>query len=165
MPEDLRIGHGFDVHRFAAGRKLILAGVEIPHRKGLIGHSDADVLLHAVMNALLGAMSEGDIGVRFPDTDPAYRGIASTELLQRVLRLLRRKRLRVLSLDVTLVAEGPKLAPFYGLMKKNLAAHMKLDASRISVKAATAEGLGAIGAGKGIAATAVVLLGKQRSSR
>jgi len=165
MPEDLRIGHGFDVHRFATGRKLILAGVEIPHGKGLVGHSDADVLLHAVMNALLGAMSEGDIGVHFPDSDPAYKGIPSTELLRRVLMLLRRRRFRVLSLDVTLVAERPKLAPFYGRMKKNLAAQMKLDAGRISVKAATAEGLGAIGAAKGIAATAVVLLGKRRSTR
>ena len=158
MVREFRIGHGFDVHRFRRGRKLILGGVEIPYRVGLAGHSDADVVCHAVINAVLGAMSEGDIGVHFPDTDPRYRGIASTELLDRVLRLMRRRRFKLVNVDVTLIAQQPKLAPYYGPIKKSVARLFGVAEKRISVKATTTEKLGWAGQGKGMAATAVVLL-------
>lgn len=158
MPREFRIGHGFDVHRFRRGRKLILGGVEVPYRMGLAGHSDADVLLHAVINAVLGAMAEGDIGMYFPDTDPRYRGIASTEMLDTVRRLMRRKRFKLVNLDVTLIAQQPKLAPYYAAMKKNVARRFGVAESKISIKATTTEKLGWVGQGKGMAATAVVLL-------
>ena len=158
MTKDFRIGHGFDVHRLVRGRKLILAGREIPHSKGLAGHSDADVVLHAIINALLGALGEGDIGVHFPDTDPRYKGIASGKLLHRVLEIARRKRFKLVNLDVTLLAQRPKLAPHYATMRKNLAQLFKVGENRINIKAATTEKLGWLGAGKGMAATAVVLL-------
>jgi 2-C-methyl-D-erythritol 2,4-cyclodiphosphate synthase len=155
---DFRIGHGFDVHRFRRGRKLILGGVEIPYRMGLAGHSDADVLWHAVINALLGAMSEGDIGMHFPDTDPRYKGIASTKMLEKVLHLMRRRGFKLVNVDVTLVAQQPKLARYYGPMRKAMAQRFNLAESRINIKATTTEKLGWAGQGKGMAATAVVLL-------
>ena len=158
MALDFRIGHGFDVHRFARGRKLILAGLEIPHSKGLLGHSDADVVLHAIINALLGAMGEGDIGVHFPDTDPRYKDIASGKLLDRVLQIARRKRFKLVNLDVTLLAQEPKLARHYATMRKSVARRFKVGESRINIKATTTEKLGWVGQGKGMAATAVVLL-------
>ncbi|HEY7316552.1 MAG TPA: 2-C-methyl-D-erythritol 2,4-cyclodiphosphate synthase [Candidatus Binatia bacterium] len=158
MAREFRIGHGFDVHRFRRGRKLILGGVEIPYRMGLAGHSDADVICHAVINAVLGAMSEGDIGVHFPDTDPRYRGIASTEMLDRVLRLMRRRRFKLVNVDVTLIAQQPRLAPYYGAMKKSVARLFGVAEKRISIKATTTEKLGWAGQGKGMAATAVILL-------
>ena len=157
---EIRIGHGFDVHRFRRGRKLILGGVEIPHDKGLAGHSDADALLHALINAILGAMGEGDIGTHFPDGDPAYKGIASSKLLAEVLGIARRKRFKLVNADVTLVVQQPKLSPHYTKMRKNVAAICRIAESRISIKATTTEKLGWAGAGKGMAATAVVLLSR-----
>jgi 2-C-methyl-D-erythritol 2,4-cyclodiphosphate synthase len=155
---EFRIGHGFDVHRFRRGRKLILGGVEIPYRMGLAGHSDADVVWHAVINAFLGAMSEGDIGLHFPDTDPRYKGIASTKMLDKVLRLMRRKGFKLVNVDVTLVAQQPKLAPYYGVIRKAMAQRFRVVENKISIKATTTEKLGWVGQGKGMAATAVVLL-------
>jgi len=160
MPKDIRIGHGFDVHRFRSGRKLILGGVEIPHSRGLFGHSDADAVLHALMNAILGALSEGDIGTHFPDTDPRYRGVASAKLLERVLELMRLKRFKLINADITVVAERPKLAPHYAAMRRRVARLCGVGESQISIKATTTEKLGWIGQAKGLAATAVVLLGK-----
>src|SRR5918996_350771 len=125
MVQDFRIGHGFDAHRLVRGRKLILAGVEIAHSKGLLGHSDADVVLHAIINALLGAMGEGDIGVHFPDTDPRYKNIASGKLLDRVLQIARRKRFKLVNLDVTLLVQEPKLAGHYATMRKSVARRFK----------------------------------------
>ena len=158
MAREYRIGHGFDVHRFRRGRKLIVGGIEIPYRMGLAGHSDADVLLHAVINAVLGAMSEGDIGMHFPDTDPRYRGIASTEMMDTVLRLMRRRGFKLVNVDVTLIAQRPKLAPYYAAMKKGIARRFGVAESKVSIKATTTEKLGWAGQGKGMAATAVVLL-------
>jgi len=163
MATEFRIGHGFDVHRFSRGRKLILGGVEIPHGMGLIGHSDADVLLHALMNALLGAIGEGDIGSHFPDSDPAYKNVASTKLLEVVADLMRQKRFKLVNADITLVAERPRLAPHYARMKKNVATQLKVGESQLNIKATTTEKLGWAGEGKGMAATAVVLL--RRSAR
>jgi len=137
MAQELRIGHGFDVHRFRRGRKLILGGVEIPYDKGLAGHSDADAVLHALIDALLGAMAEGDIGTHFPDRDPAYKDIASGKLLAQVLRIMRRKRFNLVNADVTVVAERPKLSPYYLRIRKNVAALCNIAESRISVKATT----------------------------
>jgi len=160
MAKEIRIGHGFDAHRFRRGRKLILGGVEIPHNKGLVGHSDADAVLHALINAILGAMAEGDIGTHFPDSDPAYKNIASTELLKKVLRIATGKRFKLVNADVTLVAQQPKLSPHYKKIRKRVAALCGVAESRISVKATTTEKLGWTGAGKGMAATAVVLLSR-----
>lgn len=160
MATGIRIGHGFDVHRLRRGRKLILGGVEIPHRAGLMGHSDADVLLHALINALLGAMNEADIGTHFPDSDPRYKNIESGLLLQEVLRIMRRKRFKLINADVTLVAQQPKLAPHYAAMRKKVAGYLNVAESRINIKAATTEKLGWIGRGEGMAATAVVLLSR-----
>lgn len=160
MAREIRIGHGFDVHRFRRGRKLMLGGIEIPHDRGLGGHSDADALLHALINAILGAMGEGDIGTHFPDDNPAYKNIASAKLLAQVLRIARRRRFKLLNADVTLVAQQPKLSPHYKKMRKSVAAICGVAESRISVKATTTEKLGWAGAGKGMAATAVVLLGR-----
>ena len=162
MVRDLRIGHGFDVHRLQRGRKLILGGVMIPYAYGLAGHSDADVLLHALINALLGAMGKGDIGSHFPDTDPRYRGISSERLLERVLKMMDRERFQVINGDVTVIAEKPRIAPFTNKIRQKLARLLKVRVSQINLKAVTTEGLGWIGAGKGMAATAVVLLAKTR---
>ena len=160
MAKDFRIGHGFDAHRFRRGRKLMLGGVEIPHERGLYGHSDADAVLHALINALLGAMGEGDIGTHFPDNDPRYKGIASGKLLAQVLRIMRRRRFKLVNADITLIAQEPKLAPHYARMRKNVAGLCNVLVERISIKATTTEQLGWIGAGKGMAATAVVLLSR-----
>lgn len=154
----MRIGHGYDVHRFAEGRDLVLGGVKIPHDRGLLGHSDADVLTHAVMDALLGAAALGDIGLHFPDSDPAYRGISSLSLLERVGKLLREKGYSVGNIDATVVAEEPRLRPYIDAMRKNIAAALGVDAEHISVKATTEEGLGFTGERLGIAAHAVCLL-------
>jgi len=160
MAKEIRIGHGFDAHRFRRGRKLILGGVEIPHDKGLAGHSDADAVLHALINAILGAMAEGDIGTHFPDSDPAYKNIASAELLKNVLRIATRRRFKLVNADVTLVMQQPKLSPHYKNIRKSVASLCGVAESRISVKATTTEKLGWTGAGKGMAATAVVLLSR-----
>ena len=156
----LRIGHGYDVHRLTEGRRLILGGVEVPYEKGLLGHSDADVLTHAVMDALLGAAALGDIGKLFPDTDEAYAGISSILLLERVAERLREAGYAVVNLDATVLAQAPKLAPYRERMRENLARALSLDTSRVSVKATTEEGLGFTGEGLGIAAHAVALLEK-----
>ena len=156
----LRIGHGYDVHRLTEGRRLILGGVEVPYEKGLLGHSDADVLTHAVMDALLGAAALGDIGKLFPDTDAAYAGISSILLLERVAERLREAGYAVVNLDATVLAQAPKLAPYRERMRENLAHVLALDASRVSVTATTEEGLGFTGEGLGIAAHAVALLEK-----
>jgi len=158
MAKELRIGHGFDVHRFRRGRKLILGGVEIPHGRGLYGHSDADAVIHALINAMLGAMGAGDIGTHFPDRDPRYKGIASSKMLATVLGIMRRKRFKLVNADITVVAQEPKLAAYYGPMRKGVAGFCKVSADRISVKATTTERLGWLGAGKGVAVTALVLL-------
>ena len=156
----LRIGHGYDVHRLTEGRRLILGGVEVPYEKGLLGHSDADVLTHAVMDALLGAAALGDIGKLFPDTDAAYAGISSILLLERVAERLREAGYAVVNLDATVLAQAPKLAPYRERMRENLARALVLDTSCVSVKATTEEGLGFTGEGLGIAAHAVALLEK-----
>jgi 2-C-methyl-D-erythritol 2,4-cyclodiphosphate synthase len=158
MATEFRIGHGFDVHRLVRGRKLVLAGLEIPYSKGLLGHSDADVVLHAIINALLGAMGEGDIGTHFPDTDPRYKGSASGKLLEEVLKITRRKRLKVVNLDVTLMAQAPKLSPHYAAMRESVARQVGVKPDRVNIKATTTEKLGWVGQGKGMAAAAVVLL-------
>lgn len=154
----MRIGHGYDVHRLVPGRKLILGGVEVPYELGLLGHSDADVLTHAVMDALLGAAALGDIGQLFPDNDPAYEGADSLLLLKRVAELLAQKGCAIGNVDATVLAQRPKLAPHISAMRKALAEAMGVPLDRVSVKATTEEGLGFTGAGEGIAAHAVVLL-------
>ena len=155
---DLRIGHGYDVHRLTEGRKLILGGVEIPYEKGLLGHSDADVLVHAVMDALLGAAGLGDIGRHFPDSDPAYAGADSLVLLDHVVALLNEKGWQVGNVDATILAQRPKLAPHIDQMRDNLARHMNVTAEQVNVKATTEEGLGFTGDGSGMAAHAVALI-------
>lgn len=157
----MRIGNGYDVHRLVAGRKLILGGVDIPYEKGLLGHSDADVLLHAISDAILGAIAEGDIGKHFPDSDPAYKGADSIKLLQHVMALARGKGYAIGNVDATIVAQRPKLAPHIQLMRENIAAALDTTADRINVKATTTEELGFAGRGEGIASYAVVLLEKQ----
>ena len=154
----MRIGQGYDVHRLTEGRKLILGGVEIPYEKGLLGHSDADVLVHAVMDALLGAAALGDIGQHFPDTDPAYKGISSIELLGKVGALLEEKGYVIENIDATIIAQRPKLASYRPQMAENIAEALHLDPSRVSVKATTEEGLGFTGSGEGIASQAITLL-------
>ncbi len=154
----MRIGMGYDVHRLTEGRPLIMGGVEIPYEKGLLGHSDADVLLHAVMDALLGAAAMGDIGKHFPDTDPAYRGISSLELLKRVGQLLEESCFLVENIDATIIAQAPKMRPYIDRMRQNIADVLKIDISQINVKATTEEGLGFTGSGEGISAQAVCLL-------
>lgn len=153
-----RIGFGFDVHQLTAGRKLILGGVEIPSEKGLLGHSDADVLLHAVCDALLGAAALGDIGKHFPDTDPAYKGISSIELLKHVGVLIRTHGYTVGNIDSTLVLERPKIAPHIAQMQKNISEALNLNSDQISIKATTNEGMGFIGAGEGAVAYAVTII-------
>ena len=154
----MRIGHGYDVHRLIAGRKLILGGVEIPFERGLDGHSDADVLVHALMDALLGAAGERDIGVLFPDTDERYKGVSSLLLLRKVADVLREKGFRVGNADVTVLAQRPKLKDYIPKMRENLARELDIPLDRINVKATTEEGLGFTGSGEGIACHAVCLL-------
>lgn len=157
---NLRIGHGYDVHRLVEGRRLILGGVDIPWERGLLGHSDADVLTHAVMDALTGAARLGDIGKLFPDTDPAYAGISSLKLLAEVGRLLGEKGFAVVNIDATLLAQAPKVGPYKQAMAENIAAALGIGAEQVNVKATTEEGLGFTGDGSGMAAHAVVLLEK-----
>ena len=154
----MRIGHGYDVHRFAEGRKLILGGVEVPFQVGLDGHSDADVLLHAVMDALLGAAALRDIGYHFPDTDMRYKGISSMELLGCVAQKIQDAGFRVSNVDVTMIAQAPKLKPYIPQMMENIAAKLDLDLSRVNVKATTEERLGFTGNMEGMACHAVCLL-------
>jgi len=156
----MRVGHGYDVHRLAAGRPLILGGVEIPFEKGLDGHSDADVLTHAVMDALLGAAALGDIGQLFPDSDDRYLGVSSLTLLAAVRERLQAAGWRAENIDATILAERPKLSPYEGQMRQNLAAVLELEAGQVSVKATTEEGLGFTGQKLGIAAHAVCLIEK-----
>lgn len=157
---NLRIGHGYDVHRLTEGRKLILGGVDIPWEKGLLGHSDADVLTHAVMDALTGAARLGDIGRLFPDTDPAYAGISSLKLLAEVGRLLAERGFSVVNIDATLLAQAPKVGPYRVQMAENIARALKIDPERVNIKATTEEKLGFTGDGSGMAAHAVVLVEK-----
>jgi 2-C-methyl-D-erythritol 2,4-cyclodiphosphate synthase len=154
----MRIGQGYDVHRLADGRKLILGGVEIPYEKGLLGHSDADVLVHAIMDSLLGAAALGDIGHLFPDTDPTYSGADSMKLLVKVCEVVRAAGYEIENVDSTVIAQKPKLAPFIYDMRKNIADSCGVDISQISVKATTEEKLGFTGSGEGISATAVCLI-------
>ena len=158
----MRIGQGYDVHRLTEGRKLILGGVEIPYEKGLLGHSDADVLIHAVMDALLGAAALGDIGQHFPDTDPAYKGISSIELLGKVGALLEEKGYVIENIDATIIAQRPKLAAYRPQMAANIADALHIETDRVSVKATTEEGLGFTGTGEGISSQAIVLLANVR---
>ncbi len=161
MKNDLRIGSGFDVHAFAEGRKLILGGVEIPYEKGLAGHSDADVLLHAITDALLGALALGDLGKHFPDTDKDFKDIDSSILLKKAYDLIRTKDYTLSNIDSVLMMEKPKVAPYVFQMRQNIAKVLNVDVDRISVKATTTERLGFTGRGEGIAASAVVLLNKE----
>ena len=154
----MRIGHGYDVHRLVEGRKLILGGVEIPYGLGLLGHSDADVLLHAVSDALLGAAALGDIGKHFPDTDPKYKGADSRVLLRHVVKLIREKGWQVGNVDVTVIAQAPKLSPNIPQMRENLAQDLEVEPDAVNVKATTEERLGFTGRGEGIACHAVCLL-------
>ena len=155
---NLRVGHGYDVHRLKTGRALILGGVNIPYDLGLDGHSDADVLTHAIMDALLGAAAAGDIGKLFPDNDEAFRDISSLELLRRVKLHLAEKNYRIVNVDATIVAQAPKLSPYREAMRENLAKVMEVDVEQVSVKATTEEHLGFTGKGEGIAAHAICLI-------
>ena len=154
----MRVGMGYDVHRLVEGRDLILGGVKIPYVKGLLGHSDADVLLHAVMDALLGAAALGDIGKHFPDSDPAYKGISSMLLLKKVGALLEEKGFFVDNIDATIIAQAPKMRPFIDDMRENIARALNMDISCVNVKATTEEGLGFTGNGEGISSQAVCML-------
>jgi len=154
----MRIGFGYDVHRLVEGRRLILGGVEIPFSKGLYGHSDADVLLHAICDSLLGAIGEGDIGRHFPDTDPAYKGISSLTLLSNVSTILKDKGYTVVNIDSTIIAQKPHLAGYIPDMIENIARTLQCDITRVNVKATTTEGLGFTGTGEGIAAYAVAII-------
>lgn len=154
----MRVGMGYDVHRLTEGRKLILGGVEIPWEKGLLGHSDADVLVHAVMDALLGAAALGDIGKQFPDTDPAYKGISSILLLRHVAELLKKNGYAIGNVDATIIAQKPKMAPHILKMRENMAEAMGISVDCLNVKATTEEGLGFTGREEGIAAQAICLL-------
>ena len=158
----MRIGMGYDVHRLTENRKLILGGVEIPYEKGLLGHSDADVLLHAIMDALLGAAALGDIGKHFPDTDSAYKGISSILLLEHVGRLLEAEGIKIGNIDATVIAQRPKLAPYIMNMRENIAKALNIDIQQINVKATTEEGLGFTGEGLGIASNAICLVEKEK---
>ncbi len=154
----MRIGQGFDVHPLVAGRRLVIGGVEIAHDKGLLGHSDADVLLHAICDALLGAAALGDIGKHFPDSDPRYKGIDSRELLRQVAKLLGGRGLRVVNVDATIIAQAPRMAPHIPRMVENIAADLGVGPGDVNVKATTTEGLGFAGRGEGIAAQAICML-------
>jgi len=154
----MRIGMGHDVHRLVPGRKLILGGVDIPHEKGLLGHSDADVLVHAVCDALLGSVGLGDIGLHFPDTDPQYKNISSLKLLAQTNEMVRQKGFTICNIDTTIFAEAPKIGPYRDTMQKNLAQAVEVAPGCINIKATTTEGLGIIGKGEGIGAMSVVLV-------
>jgi 2-C-methyl-D-erythritol 2,4-cyclodiphosphate synthase len=156
----MRIGIGYDVHKLVEGRKLILGGVEIPYEKGLLGHSDADVLLHAIKDAMLGAVALGDIGKHFPDTDDRYKGASSIKLLKEVNNKVNDKGYKINNIDVVIIAQKPKMAPYVEKMRKNIAEALEIDIECINVKATTTEGLGFTGEGKGIAAQAVVTVDK-----
>lgn len=158
----MRIGHGYDVHRLVEGRRCIIGGVDIPHEKGLLGHSDADVLLHAIMDAVLGAMAAGDIGKLFPDSDPAYKGADSLALTRRVAEVMGERGYRLGNLDATVIAQAPKLAPHIPAMRERIAEAFGVGVDRVSVKATTEERLGFTGSGEGIAAHAVCLLEEAR---
>lgn len=160
---DLRVGCGYDVHAFVEGRPLVLGGVTIPHASGLLGHSDADVLVHALMDAIIGALREGDIGRLFPDTDPSFAGASSIELLGTVAALMRRRGFRLVDADTVLVIESPKVAPYRDQMRSAIAAALGVDVECIGVKATTTEGLGFTGRGEGVGAHAVVLLERVES--
>lgn len=155
---DYRMGIGYDMHPLAAGRPLVLGGVCIPYERGLAGHSDADVLVHAVCDALLGAAGLGDIGMHFPDSDPRYRGIDSLLLLRETVRMIRQKGFRVANVDVCLIAEAPKISPYREAMRQNIANTVEIEACRINIKATTTEGLGSIGRGEGMAAMSTALI-------
>lgn len=154
----MRIGIGYDVHKLVSGSDLIIGGVNIPYEKGLLGHSDADVLLHAICDALLGAAALGDIGKHFPDTDPAYKGISSMDLLEQVGNLLEENHFLVENIDATIIAQMPKMRPYIDTMRENIASVLHLDIMQVNVKASTEEGLGFTGAGEGISSQAVCLL-------
>jgi len=154
----MRIGHGYDVHRLVADRKLIMGGVHIPWELGLLGHSDADVLLHAIADAILGAIGEGDIGKHFPDSDPAYKGADSLKLLAHVMKLAETRGYRLGNLDATIIAQQPKMAPHIPSMRQNIATVLNADMGQVNVKATTEEGLGFSGRGEGISAHAIVLM-------
>lgn len=154
----MRIGMGYDVHRLVEGRKLILGGVEIPYELGLLGHSDADVLLHAISDALLGAAALGDIGKHFPDTDPAYKGISSIKLLKHVGELLEENLFLIENIDATIIAQAPKMRPYIDAMRQNIADALGIELSQVNVKATTEEGLGFTGSGEGISSQAICLL-------
>ena len=154
----MRIGQGYDIHALVAGRALVIGGVTIPHDKGLQGHSDADVLLHAICDALIGAAAQGDIGKHFPDTDPRYKGADSRVLLRAVVQLLRMNHYRIVNDDSTVIAQAPKLAPYIDAMRDNIAADLNIAFEDVNVKAKTAEHLGALGRKEGIAAQAVALI-------
>jgi 2-C-methyl-D-erythritol 2,4-cyclodiphosphate synthase len=156
----MRIGYGYDVHRLTEGRKLILGGVEIPHERGLLGHSDADVLIHAIIDAILGALAWGDIGSWFPDNDTAYKDIDSRILLRRVMEKVSAAGWYLVNLDSTICAQAPKFRPYIEAMRANLAADLQTDIGNVSVKATTEEGLGISGSGAGMSATAIVLLNR-----
>jgi len=157
----MKIGIGYDIHRFSEGRKLVLGGVTIPYLKGLEGHSDADALLHAICDAILGALGEGDIGIHFSDTDPKYEGISSIILLKRVWEMISAKKFKVHNIDTVLIAEEPKIGPFKDAMKDNISRVLNIGKDQINIKATTNEGVGTIGRGEAIAAQAVVLLKKK----
>ena len=154
----MRIGYGYDVHRLVEGRKLIMGGVEIDYERGLLGHSDADVLLHAVMDSLLGAAALGDIGKHFPDTDERYKGISSIRLLKEVLNLINENNYCIINLDATIIAQKPKMRPYIDQMRENIADALNMDISCVNVKATTEEGLGFTGEGLGIAANCICLI-------
>ena len=158
----MRIGHGYDVHRLVEGRKCIIGGVDIPHEKGLLGHSDADVLLHAIMDAVLGAMAAGDIGKLFPDSDAAYKGADSLVLTRRVAEVMAQRGYRLGNIDATVIAQAPKLAPHIPAMRERIAEAFGVEVDRVSIKATTEERLGFTGSGEGIAAHAVCLLEEAR---
>lgn len=155
---DIRIGHGYDVHQFEENRPLIIGGVSIAHEKGLKGHSDADVLTHVIMDAILGALALGDIGTHFPDTDDAYKGASSIALLHRVMQMMRDAGYEISNLDATIVAQAPKFSPYIMQMRQNLAREMQLQVQQVSIKATTEEWLGFTGSGEGMAAHCVCLL-------
>lgn len=154
----MRVGMGYDVHKLVEGRRLVLGGVEIPYEKGLLGHSDADVLVHAVMDALLGAAALGDIGKHFPDTDPQYKGISSIRLLEHVAKLIEEKGYIVENIDATIIAQKPKMRPYIEEMEKNIATALHIDVSQVNVKATTEEGLGFTGTEQGISSQAICAL-------
>ena len=154
----MRVGIGYDVHRLVKGRDLILGGVAIPYEKGLLGHSDADVLLHAIMDALLGAASMGDIGKHFPDTDSRYKGVSSIKLLEYVERLLEQENYQIVNIDATIIAQSPKMAPHIPQMIKNVAETLKISESQVNIKATTEDGMGFTGTGEGISSQAICSL-------